>query len=228
MLNIFRGLKPFQLSEFVLLATFAFIIPISWKIATYVMIALFINTFLKGVFEEGFKRNKLQYKNKLTYFIFIAYWLIFAISFLYSENSDEARFQIGKKLSFFLFPIFFLYSNLEYLNINRIRTIMYSFTLGILTLFFVNLIWAGWDFIFNNAEIKRLIHHGFFFKTFNYDILGIIHHTYFSISTCTALAFCLVELFKVNEKKLVIYNIISIIIFIFIPFFVESRLVWQA
>ena len=49
MLNTFKGLKPFQLSEFILLTSFAFIIPSSWLIATYIMIALFINTILKGV-----------------------------------------------------------------------------------------------------------------------------------------------------------------------------------
>ena len=119
MLNTFKGLKPFQLSEFILLTSFAFIIPSSWLIATYIMIALFINTILKGVFEDGIKINELQYKNKLAYFISIAFWLIFAISFLYSENSDEARFQIGKNYH----SLYFLYIScaLIYLTLTKIE-----------------------------------------------------------------------------------------------------------
>ena len=222
MLNTFKGLKPFQLSEFILLTSFAFIIPSSWLIATYIMIALFINTILKGVFEDGIKINELQYKNKLAYFISIAFWLIFAISFLYSENSDEARFQIGKKLSFLIFPLYFMCSNLSYLNKDRIRTIMYFFTFGILTLIFVNAIWAGYDVLFGAEEIKRFTSPHEFFKTNNNDaILNYIHRAFFSIYSCLALAFCSAELF--TNKKLKIFNIISIIILTFIPFYMTSR-----
>ena len=112
MLNSFRELKSFQLAEYILLLSFAFVIPFSWTIATYVMIALFFTSILRGFFENGYSISKSQYKNKSVYFIFIAFWLIYAISFLYSDDSAEARIQIGKKLSFLLFPIFFLCSNL--------------------------------------------------------------------------------------------------------------------
>lgn len=222
MLNTFKGLKPFQLSEFILLISFAFIIPSSWMIATYIMIALFVTTILRGVFEEGFKINQLQYKNKLTYFIFIAFWVTFAISFLYSDNSAEARFQIGKKLPFFLFPLYFLCSNLSYLTKDRIRTIMYFFIFGIFTLILINLIWATYDVIFEGEEIKRLTSPHEFFKTNNNDaILNYIHRAFFSIYSCLALAFCSAELF--TNKKLKIFNIISIIILTFIPFYMTSR-----
>ena len=95
MLLSFKGLKPFQLSEYIFLVLFAFFVPMSWRIATYVMIGLFVCTILKGIFEEGFKTNELQYRNKFAYFIFIAFWVIYAISFLYSENTAEARKSLG-------------------------------------------------------------------------------------------------------------------------------------
>ena len=121
MLSSFKCLKTFQLAEYIILALFAFTIPFSWHISTYVMIALFVATILKGVFENGFKPNPAQYRNKVAYILFISFWVIYAVSFLYSDNSAEARIQIGKKLSFLLFPLFFLCSNLSYLTKDRIR-----------------------------------------------------------------------------------------------------------
>ena len=178
MLNSFRELKSFQLAEYILLLSFAFVIPFSWTIATYVMIALFFTSILRGFFENGYSISKSQYKNKSVYFIFVAFWLIYAISFLYSDDSAEARIQIGKKLSFFLFPIFFLCSNLSYLTKDRIRTIMYFFVFGTLALFIVNFIWAAYDVLFENAKKER-----FYDPKFLSLGTGYINHAYISIYT---------------------------------------------
>ena len=209
MLLLFKGLKPFQLSEYVFLVLFAFLVPMSWRIATYAMIGLFICTILKGIFEEGFKTNELQYRNKFAYFIFIAFWIIYAISFLYSENTAEARMQIGKKLSFLLFPLFFMTSNLSYLTKDRVRTVMYCFVIGILTLFVINLFWAGYDVIFEGAKTSRF---------YEPDLLGKgtghIHHTYTSIYSCLGIIFCFRELFSKITFKSKIFNILAIFLLI--------------
>ena len=224
MLYSFRGLKPFQLSEFILLIAYAFVIPFSWRIATYVMIAIFITTILRGVFEEGFKINKAQYNNKFVYFIFIAFWLLYAVSFLYSDNTFEARILIGRKLSFLLFPIFFLCSDLSYLTKDRIKTILYFFVFGILTLFFVNLIWTGYDVLIEDKHINIIELPSKFFKTnTNSFIFTEIHRAYFSILTCFALEFCLKEIFTTDKSKNIILNTISIITLIFLPLLLASR-----
>ena len=222
MLLSFKGLKPFQLSEYIFLALFAFFIPMSWRIATYAMIGLFVCTILKGIFEEGFKINELQYRNKFAYFIFIAFWIIYAISFLYSENTAEARMQIGKKLSFLLFPLFFMTSNLSYLTKDRVRTVMYCFVIGILTLFVINLFWAGYDILFNEAEIIRLTSPHKFFKTDNL-VFPPMHRAHFSLYTCMGLAFCFVEFINNNSLKLKIFNLLISIVLIISPFYVYSR-----
>ena len=222
MLLSFKGLKPFQLSEYIFLVLFAFFVPMSWRIATYAMIGLFVCTILKGIFEEGFKINELQYRNKFAYFIFIAFWIIYAISFLYSENTAEARMQIGKKLSFLLFPLFFMTSNLSYLTKDRVRTVMYCFVIGILTLFVINLFWAGYDILFNEAEIIRLTSPHKFFKTDNL-VFPPMHRAHFSLYTCMGLAFCFVEFINNNSLKLKIFNLLISIVLIISPFYVYSR-----
>lgn len=224
MTTAFKGLKPFQLGEYIFLALFAFFIPMSWRIATYAMIGIFISTILKGIFEEGFKRNQLEYNNinRIVYFISIAFWVVYAISFLYSEDTAEARVQIGKKLSFLLFPLFFMTSNLSYLTKDRVKTIMYCFVCGILTLLLINLVWAGYDIIFNDNDIARLTVQHRFFKT-NETIFTNVHRAYFSVFTCFGFVFCFVELFSCNKIRTKIFNLVSSIIFILVPFYLLSR-----
>ncbi|MBQ8222587.1 MAG: O-antigen ligase family protein [Bacteroidales bacterium] len=216
MLTSFKNLKKFQLSEYILLALFAFSIPFSWRIATYVMMVLFANVILRGVFEEGFKPNQLQQKHKFVYLIFIAFWAIYAISFLYSENSAEARVQIGKKLSFLLFPLYFLFSNLSYLTKERVRTIMYCFVFGILALYIVNLVWAGYDVVFEEAKKTR-----FFEPDFLKLGTGYIHHSYISIYTCISVAFCFAEAF--TNRRTIYFNVLSIIVLILFTIISKSR-----
>lgn len=216
MLTSFRNLKTFQFTEYILLAIFAFCIPFSWRIATYVMMALFANVILKGIFKEGFKPNPLQQKHKFVYLIFIAFWAIYAISFLYSENSAEARVQIGKKLSFLLFPLYFLFSNLSYLTKERVKTIMYCFVFGILALYIVNLVWAGYDVVFEEAKKTR-----FFEPNFLKLGTGYIHHSYISIYTCIGVAFCFTEAF--TNRRTIYFNVLSIIVLILFTIISKSR-----
>ena len=222
MFTSYKGLKPFQLVEYIFLSLFAFFIPISWRIATYLLAGLFTSAVLKGVFEEGFRINKLQYRNNIAYFIFIAFWLIYAVSFLYSDNTAEARMQIGKKLSFLLFPLFFMTSNLSYLTKDRVRTVMYCFVSGIMTLFLVNLVWAGYDILFKDYSITRITSPHRFFKSDDVFLMPI-HRAHFSLFTCLALVFCFVELFSSKLLRTKIFNIISLLILAISPFFVTSR-----
>lgn len=222
MLTTFKNLKPFQLCEYILLSLFAFCIPLSWRISTYVMIGLFVITILKGIFEEGFKANQSQYENKVVYFISIAFWAIYAISFLYSENTAEARVQIGKKLSFILFPLFFLFSNLSYLTKERIRTIMYCCVFGIFTYILINFVWSCYDILFCDGKLNQLLSPKLFFKT-NDVVFTSMHRAYFSIMSCVATAFCFSEFYISKSRVTRIFNLISLIILIIIPFFVTSR-----
>lgn len=221
MFTAFKGLKPFQLSEYIFIALFAFFVPISWRIASYVMIGLFVSCVLKGTFEKGFEKDNLQYRNKYAYIISIAFWALYAISFFYSENTAEARVQIGKKLPFLLFPIFFMTSNLSYLTKERVRTIMYCFVWGIFVLYIVNFVWSLYDVAFKDYSMTRLTSCHRFFKS--NAIFEFPHRAHFSIFTCLGLAFCFTELFASKSITIKIFNVVSLLILTMSPFFVTSR-----
>lgn len=222
MLTSLKNLKPFQLAEYIVLILFAFCLPASWRIATYVMFALYVTTILRAVFEDGFKANVAQRKHMYVYLLFIAFWLVYALSFLYSDNSVEARIQIGKKLSFLLFPLYFLFSDLSYLDKSKVKGVMYAFVVGILMLYSVNLVWAVFDLVFNDAEISRLTSPHKFFKDDNI-VFTNMHRCYFSLFTCLSLTFCVTEFITTSDKKTRIFNIIAGIILFFSPFFIYSR-----
>jgi len=99
---------------------------------------------------------------------------------------------------------------------------MYCFVLGILTLFVVNLIWAGYDVLFNEAEIIRLTSPHKFFKTDN-TIFPPMHRAHLSLYTCLGMVFCFVEFLKNNSLRLKIFNLLTSIFLFFSPFYVYSR-----
>lgn len=223
MIDSFKNLKPFQLAEYICLVLSFFTLPLSWRIATYAMAAMFVVAFLRGIFEDGFRMNQLQGKNRIVCFVSIVFWIVYAVSFLYSDNQADAGTQIGKKLMFLLFPIYFLCLNLSYLTKERVRIVMYGFVSGIFVLYIINFFWAGFDIIFNDNDLERLSSHYDFFKTNDDVIFPGIHHSYFAMMTCLGLVFCFIELFTCKVRSVRIYDIVLILLLIISTFHVASR-----
>ena len=121
-----------------------------------------------------------------------------------------------------LFSLFFLCSDLSYLNRERVKNIIYFFIFGIFTLFAINFFWAFFDLLFNDNEIDRLTSPRKFFKT-NEILFPYVHRGYFSMMSCFGFVFCLYELLNSKEKNIKIFNLISAIFLILIPFFITSR-----
>ena len=65
--DIFKGLRPFQTAELLIMMLLAFAIPFSWLAAQYLEIALLLCAILKLVIDQKFKMNESQLKFKWAY-----------------------------------------------------------------------------------------------------------------------------------------------------------------
>lgn len=214
-------MKWFQKVEFIFISLLAFSIPVSWYLATYMTLGLFVVSILKVVFYNGLKINPIKSEYKIVYILFIAFWFVYAASYLYSDNLNEAKIQIYKKLPFLIIPSFFLFTDLTYLNKKRVRKVLYFFILGILSVYLINLIWSIYDIIFNGKSIDVITQYDKFFKT--KKLLDEMHRGYFSIMTCMALVFCFIETFNCKKIGCKIFNLLSLLLFTLSPFYVTSR-----
>ena len=191
--NYFNKLSTLQAIEYVLLIVLAFVIPISWQLASKITTLLVLMIPIRMIAERN-KRNNTT-GNKKLFFIFTVTYLLYGISMLYTSNITEGWQNMEKKLSFIIFPLFFLLSDLSYLSSKHTKTIFYSFMTGLLSFIAGNLGWGLFDYIVLEAPLQRLL---------GWEITKVnpIHHTYIAMYCCFGIAYCFIELFENKSKSI--------------------------
>ena len=212
----FKNLTPLQTIEYILLIVLAFAIPISWQMAAKITVLLVLMIPIRIIAEKK-TRSTIQKKQNL-FILFMVTYIMYTISMLYTSNIAEGWQNMEKKLSFIIFPIFFFLSDLSYLSNKHTKSILYSFTAGLLSFIVANLCWGLYDYIVLDTPINRLL---------GLEITKIhpIHHTYIAMYCCFGIIHCFVELFEQTKKStlcttFLITTIISSTLFVVL---VESR-----
>ena len=209
-MKVFENLRSFQKLEYVVMLLLAFAIPFHWYVAQCCEVALLAVATLKIVFDQKCKFNERQMRFKWAYLIFAATWLVYFIGMIYTQNTHVGWLQVSKKLGFLIFHAIFLFSDMSYLNKDRIRVIFYCFTTACLLFFLMNLYWALYDGLVHKHNIGLITNN-------NLMRIYYVHHTYMSMYALLALAFSSVEIIEVEDLKLKIYNIfISIAMLVFV------------
>lgn len=196
--NYFNKLTIPQAIEYWLIIVLAFVIPISWQLASKLTALLALIIPIRMIAE----RNNHNGGNKKLFMLFTITYLLYGISMLYSSNITEGWQNMEKKLSFIIFPLFFFLSDLSYLSIKHTKTIFYSFATGLLSFIVINLGWGLYDYIVLDAPIQRLL---------GWEITRVhpIHHTYMAMYCCFGIVYCFVELFE-NKRKSTICTVFLI------------------
>lgn len=220
--KILEGLRPFQKAEFLIMMLLAFAIPFSWLAAQYCEVALLVCAALKVVFDQKLRFNESQMKMKWAYIIFALTWLAYLLGMLYTENQSVGWAQVSKKLGFLIFPMIFLFSDMSYLTGQRLKAIGKALVWGCILFFFMNLVYAVYDVLFNGATTARF---------FDQELMKwyYVHHSYLSMYASLGLMFCFMDIFGDVSRKVKIVNIIAYIILVVFIILVRSRagLIWM-
>lgn len=216
MSKIFDGLRPFQKAELLIMMFLAMAIPFHWLAAQYFEVALFVCAVFKLIFDQKGKINQQQLKLKWAYIIFALTWFVYLVGMLWTENTSVGWAQVSKKLGFLIFPLIFIISDMSYMNKNRLKAIGNALILGCIMFFMMNLVYAVYDVIFNDATSSR------FFDE-NLMKLYYVHHSYLSMYASFGLMFCFMEIFGESNRKTKIINIIAYIILLIFIILVRSR-----
>lgn len=216
MVDIFRGLRPFQKAELLIMMLLALAIPFYWLVAQYCEIALLVCAVLKLVFDQKFKLNKEQLKLKWAYIVFALTWVIYLLGMINTDNTSEGWAQVSKKLGFLIFPLIFIISDMSYLNKNRLKAIGNMLILGCIVFFLMNLVGAIYDVAFEGASVDRF---------FDEDLMKFcyVHHSYLSMYASLGLMFCFVEIFGENSRKVKIFNVLAYLILVVFILLIRSR-----
>ena len=221
MRETFRGLKPFQKAELAIMMLLVFALPFSWLAAQYCEVALLVCAVLKIVFEQKFRFNENQMRYKWVYIIFAMTWLIYLIGMIYTENKAVGWIQVSKKLGFLIFPMIFLFSDMSYISKKRLQAIANALILGCILFFFMNLVYAIYDVVFNGDGVDRF---------FDQNLMKwyYVHHSYLSMYASLGLMFCFKEIFGDGSRKIKIWNAMAYLVLVVFIILIRSRagLIW--
>ncbi|MBQ6726786.1 MAG: O-antigen ligase family protein [Bacteroidales bacterium] len=188
-----ENLTLWQRVEFAIVLLMAFLVPISWRIATFALVLWVVAAVVRSIAERGQVRlGASKIRRKWWYLLFAMFYVIHCVSMFYTENLAEGWATLEKRLSFLLLPLVFLIFDFSYLGRENVRKVLWAFTLGILAVVCADLLSAAWDVLFRGAGTSRF-----------FDVnLSSEHHTYISMHICVGIIVCFVELVRGKGKPL--------------------------
>lgn len=186
MKNLLQGLKPYEISEYVLLLLMAAAIPISWSLAVKILALLLANMIIKSAASHKIGSKSLTPIGRYSMWISIAFLAVYIVSLLYTENMSDGLDNVSRKLPFLLFPLFFLLSDISYMRKEHVRALLYIFV----AILCVRFMWKFGYAVYRFFIIKEVDH---FPHSDGFDSL---HHTYLAMYVLFALGFIYTEIVR--------------------------------
>ena len=103
--NLFAPLDAWHRVEYALLLVVAGVLPFSWHIAYYVLLALLLWAIVIAVNERKVGNGNLTLWSKIGFAAMALLPAIYALSLLYTENMAEGKAEVNKILLFAAFPL---------------------------------------------------------------------------------------------------------------------------
>lgn len=189
--SILSGLKPYEIVEYILLMVMAVAIPISWSLATYVLLLLFVFTIVKLFWSHHVGNSALNRNGRICLYLMMSFFACYLTSLTYSSDMAEGKEVVMRKLPFLVLPLIVLTSELAYLKGRRMRVLLYLFAATVVVRFVIFLCIAlyGCAFVSHSLSIP---------KSGAFDPL---HHTYLAMYVLFCLAFLYLDEMRHGKSR---------------------------
>ena len=213
-LSVYRSLKYYELIEQILLAIFAFALPLWWRISLFACFLLLANLVVKTVATRQIGNRSLCTNGIVMWCAVFAFVAVYAISLLYSDNLKEGFATLERHLSFIVLAVYFVFSDLSYMRKDHICTILYAMTLALLLRFLFFLILAIRGYFFVHHDVQLIIGGHF----------DPLHHSYLSMYILLSLAFLYSRLEQTHSLGKVVALLVSMALLSAYVFFIQARM----
>jgi len=181
--RVFGGLKPLEVSEYVLLLLMVVVLPYDWQLVMWLLPLLVVNTIVRMVAARRIGNPALSKGARWTLWLVVAFFVYQLISMLYTDNSADGWDMIVRRLPLLLFVLCPMAADSGYLTRDRLRGLMWFFTLSLAVKFIIR-------FIIMLAESHKFVF-GSYFEP--------VHHTYIAMYLMFVLGFLYDE--WLNHRK---------------------------
>ena len=196
--NIFGGMKPLEMSEFVLLGLMTIVLPYDWQLVMWLMPLLVVNTIVRIVAARCIGNPSLSKGARWALWLMVAFFAYQLVSMLYTVNQADGWDMILRRLPLLLFVLCPLAADSGYLTRGRVRVLMWIFTLSLTVKFiirFIIMLSESHKFVF--AASFDPVHHTYIAMYLMF-VMGFLYSEWLNhrkeMSRMVLLLFCLVVL----------------------------------
>ena len=196
--NIFGGMKPLEMSEFVLLGLMTIVLPYDWQLVMWLMPLLVVNTIVRIVAARCIGNPSLSKGARWALWLMVAFFAYQLVSMLYTVNQADGWGMILRRLPLLLFALCPLAADFGYLTRGRVRVLMWIFTLSLAVKFiirFIIMLSESHKFVF--AASFDPVHHTYIAMYLMF-VMGFLYSEWLNhrkeMSRMVLLLFCLVVL----------------------------------
>lgn len=196
--NIFGGMKPLEMSEFVLLGLMTIVLPYDWQLVMWLLPLLVINTIVRIVAARRIGNPSLPKGARWSLWLMVAFFAYQLVSMLYTVNQADGWDMILRRLPLLLFALCPLTADSGYLSRDRVRVLMWIFTLSLAVKFiirFIIMLVESHKFVF--AASFDPVHHTYIAMYLMF-VIGFLYSEWLNhrkeMSRMVQLLFCLVVL----------------------------------
>ena len=182
--NIFDGVKPLEMSEFTLLGLMSIVLPYDWQLVMWLMPLLVVNTIVRIVVARRIGNPSLSKGARWALWLMVAFFAYQLVSMLYTVNQADGWDIILRRLPLLLFVLCPLAADSGYLSRDRVRVLMWIFTLSLAVKFIIR-------FIIMFAESHKFVFGSYF---------DPVHHTYMAMYLMFVLGFLYDEWLNYRNK----------------------------
>lgn len=175
--RLLKGLKPLELSEYILFALLLLLLPWNWSFSIMLLPLLLLNTLLRITSRRKAGNPALSQQARTALWLLIAFYLYQVFTLLYSADLQEGLRLLWHRLPLLLLPLVALLVDTTYVKTEHRRLILWLFVADMV--------------------LKFLVRFGIMLVTKHDVVLGKVfdpvHHTYISLYVLTAIGFLYCE-----------------------------------
>ncbi|MBQ6047333.1 MAG: O-antigen ligase family protein [Bacteroidales bacterium] len=189
--NLFAPLDAWHRVEYALLLVVAGVLPFSWHIAYYVLLAVLLWAIVIAVKERKVGNGNLTLWSKIGFAAMALLPAVYALSLLYTENMAEGKAEVNKILLFAAFPLLMCLFDWKWHKRNHLFGLLQVMATAVV----IRFLWRAIVLIKNFSSGAVDVHA---FTGVRFDPM---HHSYLSMYILLALAYIAYRLLNLKSKQ---------------------------
>ena len=138
----FKGMKPLEVSEYIVLCLTAIVLPFSWVWSVWMLYFLVANSILLAVSGRKLGNPGLSKGARWSLWLLVMFYMYQVVSLIYTSNMKDAGNMLLHRLPLLIFPLCCLMCDTGFMTRLRQRSLVWLFTGSLVVKFIIRLVYV--------------------------------------------------------------------------------------